>query len=104
MTDIRKNRYAHFLITKFMIAVCFGGMLLFDFAVVVLLLNLMGIISNYIPENLKTNGYGYFIAQLSGAGGVILYIIFYIISLLASASLMRQEIKDILSDNKGDVS
>ena len=85
-------------------AVCFGGMLLFDFAVVVLLLNLMGIISNYIPENLKTNGYGYFIAQLSGAGGVILYIIFYIISLLASASLMRQEIKDILSDNKGDVS
>jgi uncharacterized membrane protein YkvI len=84
-----------------MVTLCFGAVLVFDFAIVVVLLNLMGMISNYIPDNLKTGSYGYFITQLSGAGGVILYIIFYIITLVASASLMREEIKDILSNKKG---
>ena len=99
LEELKKNRYVRFLVTKFMITFCFCGMLVFDFAIVVVLLNLLGIVSNYVPDDMKTTSYGYFVTQLSGVGGLILYIIFYIITLIASASLMREEIKDILSNH-----
>ena len=78
-----------------MIALCFGCLLLFDFVVVYVLMWILDFFGKYMPATQQTGSYTYFVTQLSGVGGILLYIVFYIISIIASTSLLKDEIKNL---------